>query len=190
MRWLFGFVAAIALVVAVYVGSAAVSLNALVNAAKSGDGAAVIARTDMDRLRHSLVDQIVAAYLDRVGRTKPLGRVLANTYGATIADAMLSKVLTAENLTKLLRTGAVPGALNSTSVVPALTSIDPSRLIDLLGRLKFVQLREIAIRTSESSDPDATSGFSIHFEGPDWKLSGITLPKTVTRELAASLPVK
>lgn len=190
MRWSLGVVAAIAVAVVVYVGSAAVSLNALVSAAKAGDGTAVIARTDMGRLRHSLVDQIIAAYLDRVGRTKPLGRMLANTYGASIADAMLAKILTEENLTRLLRTGAVPGAVNANAVVPALTSLDTSRVFDLLGRLSFVQLREIAIRTSDSSDPDATSGISIHFEGPDWKLSGITLPKTVARELAATIPVK
>src|SRR4051794_29977096 len=118
MRWLIGVAAALMLAVAAYLGSALVSLNGLVDAAKAGDGAAVLARTDMERLRRSLVDQIVAAYLERSGRTKPLERMIANTYGASIADAMLAKLLTAENLTRLLRTGEVPGVANAAGITP------------------------------------------------------------------------
>ena len=112
MRWLLG-VAAIVVVIVLYLGSALASLDGLVGAAKAGDGAGVVARTDMERLRRSLVDQIIAAYIDRVGRSKPLGRMVANTYGASVADAMLQKLLTAENLTLLLRTGTVAGSANA-----------------------------------------------------------------------------
>ena len=99
MRWLLRFLLAVAVVVALYVGSAVVSLNGLVDAARAGNGAEILARTDMARLKRSLVDQIVSAYLVRTsqGRTvKPLERILANTYGASIADVMISKMLTAE----------------------------------------------------------------------------------------------
>ena len=43
-------------------------------------------------MRRSLVDQIVSAYLRQLGRdrpVKPLERMAANTYGASVADAQL-----------------------------------------------------------------------------------------------------
>jgi hypothetical protein len=60
--------------------------------------AAVLARADTGRLRRSLVDQIVSAYLKRLGRNRPvktLERLAANTYGASIAEAMIAQMLTA-----------------------------------------------------------------------------------------------
>ena len=110
MRWFFGTLLVLLIGIGIYVGSALVSLGGLVEAARAGDGAGVLARTDMDRLRHSLVDQIVAAYLRQMGRDrpiKPLERMLANTYGATVADAMIAKMLTGENLTRILNSGAI-----------------------------------------------------------------------------------
>lgn len=189
MRWAIGTLAVLTLAVIIYLGSAVVAVGSLINAAKAGNGAEVIARTNLDRLRRSLVDQIVDAYLERTGRKKPLERLLANTYGASIADAMLQKMLTAENLTKLLQTGVVAGPENSTLVIPALSSINAG-VYELLGRVRPVKLTELSIRTSPGSDPSNYSSVSIHFEGDGWKLSGINLPKSVTRQLAATLPVK
>src|SRR3954467_5698050 len=110
MRRVFVTLLAVLAAAGIYIGSAVTSLNGLVEAARAGDGAGVLARTDMPRLRHSLTDQIVAAYLSQMGRDrpiKPLERMLANTYGATIADAMIAKMLTAENLTAILSRGAI-----------------------------------------------------------------------------------
>ena len=69
MRWLFGTLVALLISIGVYVGSALVSLNGLVTAARAGDGPAVLERTDIARVRHSLVDQIVSAYLKQLGPT-------------------------------------------------------------------------------------------------------------------------
>src|SRR6478609_4739319 len=102
MRWLLGTVVALFVLAGLYAGSAVVSLNALVEAARAGNGAEILARTDQPRLRHSLVDQIVTAYLIQTGQNRPIKpweRMVANTYGASIADALVSKMLTAENLT-------------------------------------------------------------------------------------------
>jgi hypothetical protein len=69
----FGTLVAIVTAIGIYVGSALVSLNGLATAARAGDGAAVLERTDMARLRRSLVDQIVSAYLRQVlNRLSPL----------------------------------------------------------------------------------------------------------------------
>jgi hypothetical protein len=99
MRWFLGIFVAGSIGLAAYVSSAVVSLNGLADAVKAGDGTAVLARTDTARVRRSLVDQIVAAYLAQLGQTrpvKPLERLAANTYGASIADAMIAKMLTPE----------------------------------------------------------------------------------------------
>jgi len=190
MRWAIGILVALIIAVVAYLGSAVASVNGLVAAAKAGDGAEVIARTDMERLRRSLVDQIVGAYLERTGRKKPLERMLANTYGASVADAMLQKMLTPENLTRLLQAGVVAGPENSGLVIPTLSSVDADGAFALLGRVTPVKLTELSIRTSPGSDPENYSAASIHFEGDGWKLSGISLPKSVTRKLAEGLPVK
>src|SRR5712671_1171786 len=110
MRWLIGIVVVVVVSLVVYVGSAVWSAKGLVEAARSGNAGEILARTDLSRVKRSLTDQILAAYLDRLGAKrpiKPLERMLANTYGASIADALVSKLLTEENLTKLLRTGAI-----------------------------------------------------------------------------------
>ena len=91
MRWLLGMIAAALIFVLIYLGSAAASLARLAAAVRAGDGAAVLERTDVNALRRSLTDQIVRAYLERTGSTRkvsPMEKLLANTYGATIADAI------------------------------------------------------------------------------------------------------
>src|SRR5450755_3759729 len=97
MRWFLISIVAAVVAIGVYIGSAIVSLNGLVGAAKAGNGAEMLARTDVRRLKRSLVHQIVTAYLIRTGQNRPIRpieRLLANTYGATIADALVAKMRT------------------------------------------------------------------------------------------------
>ena len=51
MRWTMAITAALLLVLGAYAGSAAVSLDGLVQAARSGDAAAIMSRTDLPRLK-------------------------------------------------------------------------------------------------------------------------------------------
>jgi hypothetical protein len=67
MRWIVAVFAALLVLLLVYVGSAFVSLDGLVKAARAADVDEVMARTDLERTRRSLVDQIVGAYLKRLG---------------------------------------------------------------------------------------------------------------------------
>jgi hypothetical protein len=110
MRWSLGILVALVIGFVVYVGSAVFSLSGLVEAARAGDAIGVLARTDTTRLRRSLVDQIVSAYLKQLGRerpVKPLERIAANTYSASVADAMIAKLLTQENLADILSKGTI-----------------------------------------------------------------------------------
>jgi Protein of unknown function (DUF2939) len=195
MRWFIGIIVTIVVLVLVYFGSAAYSLAGLIAAAREGNGAAVIERADLPSLTRSLTSQIVAAYLERIGATRrisPMERMLVNTYGATVADAMVAKMLTAEKLTQMLKTGkldATPGVPDLAGL-PAVAGLQNEDWLSLLGRVSLVQPALLAIRISTASDPDSYAAINLHYEGLDWKLSGIVLPKAAVRELAASLPVK
>lgn len=187
MRWFFGTLVALLVGAIIYVGSAVVSLKGLAEAARAGDGAEVLARTDTVRLRRSLVDQIVSAYLRQLGQdrpVKPLERLAANTYGASIADALIAKLLTAENLTAILNKGAIsPGGAPIPNMV-RLTEIDTSKIFETLMRMSPVKPVEFMIRLGET---ESAGGISIHFEGNGWKLSGIQLPAAAVQVLAQDL---
>src|SRR5947199_4895678 len=141
MRWFLAVLFALLAGIGIYAGSALVSFRGLVEAARAGDGAAVLARTDAERLRRSLVDQIVSAYLKQMGKdrpVKPLERMLANTYGATVADAIIAKMLTAENLTRILKEGAISSGETPIANMPGLGEIDTSNLLRMLNRISPV----------------------------------------------------
>jgi len=197
MRWTAGILVTLIVLVAVYLGSAVVSLSRLVSAVQAGDGAAVMAQTDARALSHSLTGQIVRAYLELIGAKHKIGpreRMIANTYGATIADAMVSKMLTADKLTEILKTGKFQGAdkIPSFAGVSALGNLKTGDILNLVSRLKVVQPVLLSIRISDTADPgdDSYAAIALHHEGLEWKLAGIDLPRKVIRDLAASLPVK
>jgi Protein of unknown function (DUF2939) len=194
MRLLLGIVAAAVIFLLIYFGSAAASLSRLAAAARAGDGAGILERTDVEALNHSLTDQIVRAYLERIGATRrisPMERMLVNTYGATVADAMVAKMLTADKLTQMLKTGNLdaPGVPFFPGL-PALADLHAGNWLSLLGRLNVIKPALLGIRISDTSDPDSYAAINLHYEGLNWKLSGIELPKAIVRNLAVSLPVK
>jgi hypothetical protein len=172
----------------IYVGSALVSLTGLVEAARAGDAAGGLARTDTVRLRRSLVDQIVFAYLKQLGQdrpVKPLERMVANTYGASIADAMIAKMITEENLTEILKKGAISSNGITVANMPSLSGLDTSKVLETLKRISPVKPVEVFIRLGDLGDTE--TGVSIHLEGDGWKLSGLRLPSTAVQTLAQSL---
>ena len=187
MRWFFGTLLAILVGLGIYLGSALVSLSGLVEAARAGDVAGVLARTDMDRLRRSLVDQIVSAYLKQLGRdrpVKPLERMAANTYGASVADAMIAKMLTEESLTDILKNGLITSGGPPIANMQRLSEIDTSKVFETLKRISPIKPVEFLIVLG---DGENAGGVSIHFEGTGWKLSGIQLPSAAVQVLAQNL---
>ncbi|WP_247473570.1 hypothetical protein [Bradyrhizobium sp. 30] len=133
-----------------------------------------------------MVDQIVGAYLKQIGRerpVKPLERLAANTYGASIADAMIGKILTPENLTDVLNKGAIRvGGVDANML--SLTEIDTSKVLETLRRISPTKPVEFQIRLGQN---DKDGGVSLHFEGNGWRLSGIQLPNAAVQALARSL---
>jgi hypothetical protein len=122
--------------------------------------------------------------LGRDRPVKPLERLAANTYGASIADAMIAKMLTAENLTAILNKGAISSGGAPVANMLRLTEIDTSRIFETLMRISPIKPVEFVIRLGES---EIAGGVSIHFEGDGWKLSGIQLPAAAVQVLAQDL---
>lgn len=66
----------------------------------------------MARVRHSLVDQLIDAYLAKFGQQHPVElfeRVAIATFGSGIADNLANKLMTPDNVSVILRTGKVRG---------------------------------------------------------------------------------
>ena len=188
MRWTMAISVALLLALGAYAGSAAVSLHGLVQAVQSKDAAAVMSRTDLPRLKRSLVDQIVAAYLNRIGQkraVKPLERLAANTYGASIAEVMVGKLLTQERLTELLNSGKVSLDASYLGEMGQLSRVAPSKLLETAKRIRLVNPVEFSLQLGNGQDDGS---ISLHFEGDGWKLSGIRLPSAVLDALSRHLP--
>ena len=146
MKWLVGILAAVLVCLVVYAGSAFVSVLGLVSAVRSGDAAQVMARTDLPRLRHSPVDQLMSAYLDRVGKKRPVRpfeRMAINTFGATIADDLAVKFMTPENLSVLLKSGTVRNATENITfgTMSSLAELDLSNIFVFAGRITLGEAR-------------------------------------------------
>lgn len=195
MRWFLGIVVVAIVTAAVYYGSALYSLSDLATATRDGNGGAIVARTDVPRLSNSLSDQIVKAYLERVGATRRIGaaeRMLVSGYGATVADVLVAKVLTPENLTELLKAGqlAETKALPALTGLPSLTDLQKINLLTQFGRVHYINPVKLSIRVSKSKDPEEATSIVLHRSSLSWKLAGIDLPRKVLREIAASLPAR
>jgi hypothetical protein len=68
-------------------------------------------RVDLARLRGSLAQQIIAAYLrvtGRAGRLGSFGDAIVAGIGATTADPIRAKIVTPENLIKLFGDESMP----------------------------------------------------------------------------------
>ena len=71
-------------------------------------------RTDLARVRHSRVDQLIDAYLAKLGQQHPVElfeRVAIATFGSGIADNLANKLMTPDNVSVILRTGKVCGTV-------------------------------------------------------------------------------
>lgn len=193
MRWFLASVAALCVLAVIYFGSCLFALSGLVKDVQAGDGAAVIGRTDVPRLNRSLTEQVIQAYLQRIGATRRVStmeRLVANTYGATIADAMIAKILTADRLTGLLMSGQLGGGDQVPLIqgFPALGNLSAGSALNLLGRIGFVQPVTLSFQITDTVDKDAKAALVMHFQGSGWKLAGIDLPPGIVRQLAAALP--
>src|SRR5262245_13257527 len=131
MKWTASILGAILLALAAYPTSALISLDRLAAAAQASAGAEVLARTNVPRGRQALISQTTSAYLEKVGQKRPVRpfeRMAIETFGASIADDLAIKLVTAENLSALLKSGAVRESAGKPELgtMPALGDLDVS----------------------------------------------------------------
>jgi hypothetical protein len=189
VKWFIAAIAALAIALVIYAGSAFVSLAGLVAVVRRADAEEVMMRTDLPRLRHAMVDQLVDAYLHRLGQqrpVKPFERLAINTFGASIADELAGKLMTRDNIAVLLQTGAVRGDGEIGAIQP-LAGIDLSDVATYLGRIVLVKPVEFSLRLGGSED---AGRISMHFGGNGWKLSAINLPARMLEKLVERLPTQ
>ena len=108
---------------------------------------------------------------------------------ATVADAMIAKLLTPERLMVLLKDGSADAGDGPPLKLPALGSVSLG-FGDAIARLSFVQPVRLKVRVSPIGDDDGHTAIELHFEGMRWRLSGIELPPRLVRDLAARLPAR
>lgn len=180
--------AAIAVVVAIYVGSAAASLAGLADAVRKGFASDILSRTDLDSLKRSLVHQLVGAYLENIGQKRPItsrDRMLVSTVGASIADAVISDILTPTNLTALLRDGRIAGNADRPEIKVSALSAFSLREIDF-SRVRVVKPTEFAVELGDGAN---RYGIRMQMAGPiTWKLSAVDLPQNLLKTMAERLP--
>jgi hypothetical protein len=151
-----------------------------------------LAMSDVPRLRYSLVDQIITAYLAKIGQkreVKPFERMAIQTFGASIADEFAIKLTTPENLSAILKSGVVHDAANKIDVskMPPLADFDASSIFNVAWHVVPIKLVEFSLWLG--ADPSA-GAIRMHFAGSSWKLSGIELPAAMVSRLVDRLPVR
>lgn len=136
------------------------------------------------------VDQVMSAYLDRLDQKEagaPIERMAINAFGATIADDLAIKFMTAENLSVLLKSGTVRNATENITfgTMSPLAELDISNIFVFAGRITLVKPVEFALRLGAGQDAGTVS---MHFEGTTWELSDIELPPKVLANMVDRLP--
>jgi hypothetical protein len=190
MRWLTATLIGLIAAAILYFGSAALALRSLAAAAAAGDAGAVIARTDVPRLRAHLVGQVAAAVLEREGRTRRLSDLERSVIGgvvASFADAAVAQLTEPAVLAELLRTGRAPAILSGASPeLPSLVRVGEIDLFRLAARVRPFRPAEIAIRLDAGATPEDYAGVRLRFGGLGWQLSGLDIPRAVLDRLAAA----
>jgi hypothetical protein len=197
MRWFAITLAVIIVLLSLYVGAAFSTLFKLTVAARSGDARGVMAHTDIVRLKRSVTDQVIAAYVDRLEQKRPLRpleRTVVNSVGTAIADGLVARYFTEENVLRLLHDGHLmdpPGAPSPLALPPVapLSELYPNKILPLLKRIRLIKPVEFGIRVSKDAAPANRMAVRMHFANWKWKLAGLDLPVTLLNDLAARLPM-
>jgi hypothetical protein len=177
-----------ALLVAWFLVSPFLGIARLRAAVEARNPASLEERVDFRRLRISLGTQIVSAYLKLTGKAQQfgsLGSVLATSVGASLADPLLSDVLTPEAMLDFLSgaksspipTGDVDDMLNLASVDTVWKAFANSEY----GVGNFY--------VSAPLDKPPTDQFRLRFQVLqwNWKLTAVDLPEHVRIRLAQEL---
>jgi hypothetical protein len=187
MTWFLRLLVLLLLLTLTYVGTAIASLKGLINDTRRGDAAAIMSRIDLPRLRSSLAEQIIRAHFGRVAQVRPV-KTIERVAAPTVVDAFLVKLLTPDNIARVLQNGALPadGAGGQPIAMPSLTSAG----LDNVGRLLMRLRPKSPVQLQVLLDDTGQTAIRMHYEGTHWTLSGIDLPPATLEKLVAGLPIR
>lgn len=187
MKWFLRLIAVLVVLTAVYVGTAVTSLRGLIDDTRRGDTAAIMSWIDLPRLRTSLGDQIVRAHFGRIEKVRPV-KTIERVAAPAVVEAFLQKLLTPENLAKVLQSGTLPTG-NASAPPIAFPSLNSAGL-DNVGRLLARLRPKSPVQLQVLLDDAGETAIRMHYEGTHWKLSGIDLPPAALEKLIAALPAR
>lgn len=168
-------------------GTAVASLQGLVEDTRNGNTAGIMARIDLPRLRASLAEQIVRAHFGRIEQTRPV-KTIERIAAPTIVDALLAKLLTPENITRVLQSGALPADGDNAAAI-ALPSLNSGGL-DKIGRILTRLRPKSPVQLQVLLDDAGQTAIRMHYEGTHWKLSGLDLPPAALEKLIAGISTR
>lgn len=155
---------------------------------------------DFARLRHSLSEQIIQAYLKvdpRTARLGAFGNAVASAIGSSIADPMVAEIINPENLVVLLNGGMITTEFGDISLASGNAALSPKALPT--GTLSAAwrawlgaEYRLDRFSLGVPPDAPATAQFQLRMQLLQWhwKLVGIDLPEALRARLAQELAKK
>jgi hypothetical protein len=185
-----GSIAAILIVWAAYTVWPFIEVYRLARAVQAGDVTSVEQQVDFQRLRASLTTQIMTTYLRLTGKTGRPGSLLEQFVagvGASIADAMVSKLISPEALLKLLQDGRPAGVLSDN--VPSIPGLSSEALGSAWRAYANSEFGIGRFFIPVPVDKPVAESFLLQFCLADWtwKLCGIELPEQLQIRIAQEI---
>jgi hypothetical protein len=162
-------------------------LFVLVRAIETRDVGTVTRHVYFDRVRISLTDQIVAAYVRRTGiQMSPLARSMAAA-ALSIADPVVKKLISPEALSELLAVGwpvaVVPDPPPGTI---GLTRSTMGTIWQVFGNSEY-GLGRFEVAAPATLPQQQRFGLTFRLLQWRWRLVGVTLPENIQNVLADEL---
>jgi hypothetical protein len=101
---------------------------------------------------------------------------------------LLAKLLTPENITRVLQSGALPTEAGSAAPValPTFSSAGLENTGRILARLRPKSPLTLQVLLDDAGQ----TAIRLHYEGTHWKLSGLDLPPAALEKFIAGNPVR
>jgi Protein of unknown function (DUF2939) len=169
-----------------------VGLRAIAAALQAHNAAALSEQVDFPRLRRSLAQQIIFAYLRVTGRESKLGALapIASNVGASIVDPLVSQIINPENLIELLRGGTIESELGATSFkIGIFSHFSLSDAWDVWLESEY-GLGRVSIGLPANAEADEQFRLRMQLLQWRWKITGLDLPQKLRDQLAQELAKK
>lgn len=193
MRWTFRIGLALLAAWAAFTLSPYVALYGLAKAVEARDLDGIRERVNFRAVRISVARQIVSDYLISVGRGRELSaqdRSLATGVGATIADPLVSRLVTPEAMLDLLDNGWPEGVVAGAppDLGGGLSAAAFKDAWQVFWSSETRGFRVVRVPVPPSKPPEEQFRLQLRFQNFAWRLTGVELPLAVRQRLVKELP--